>query len=124
MHDPLLEHIIDLAEEETPVETEVTLMVGGMLITGRVIGYERYMSLHALTRDYLQLETEGDEETGEDEAAEDESDDDEAGDALEDEAVFVHLRDARTHAPGQSPGGLAGLYRIALGDVSGFSLVH
>lgn len=119
MHDPLLEHIIALAEEETPVETEVTLMVGGMLITGRVIGYERYMSLHALTRDYLQLETEGDEETGEDEGAEDEDDD-----AFEDEAVFVHLRDARTHAPGQSPGGLVGLYRISLGDVSGFSLVH
>ena len=122
MHDPLLEHIIALAEDETPVETQITLMVGGMLVTGHVNGYERYMALHALTRDYLLLDA---DDEGEEDAAD--SDDDEGedeDDAFEDEAVFVHLRDARTHAPGQSPGGLAGLYRIALGDVAGFSLVH
>ncbi len=122
MHDPLLEHIIALAEDETPVETEITLMVGGMLVTGHVIGYERYMSLHALTRDYLQLDAEGEDENEEEEV--ESADDEDADDAFEDEAVFVHLRNARPHAPGQTPGGLAGLYRIALGDVSGFSLVH
>jgi hypothetical protein len=121
MHDPLLEHLIELAEDDTPVETEVTLMVGGILVTGHVIGYERYMAQHALTQAWLQgdADVEGEDDAG----ATDEAEDDEE-DFEDDEPVFVHLRDARTHAPGQPPGGIVGLYRIALGDVSGFSLVR
>lgn len=123
MHDPLLEHIITLAEDETPVETEVTLIVGGMLITGHVIGYETYMAHHALTRAYLELDVEAEDELGVDEVDE-AVDNDEDDDSFDDEGAFVHLRDARVHAPGQTPGGALSFYRVALGDVAGFSLVR
>ena len=42
----------------------ITLIVGGMLVTGHVIGSERYMAGHALTRDFFQL----DADAGDDEA--------------------------------------------------------
>ena len=37
-------------EAETPVEAEVSLIVGGMLVTGFVVSEEKYMASHALTR--------------------------------------------------------------------------
>jgi hypothetical protein len=124
MYDPLLEHIIDLAEAETPVEAEVTLIVGGMLVTGRVVSEETYMAHHALTRAYLELDDESEDESdveasdeGDDEDEEDDDDD------SDDEIVFVHLRNARMHAPGQPAGGTGAYYRISLADVTGFSLV-
>lgn len=117
MYDPLLEHIIDLAEAETPVEVEVTLIVGGMLVTGHVVSEDKYMAHHALTRAWLELA--GDEEEDESDAdASDEGDEeDEDDDDFDDDATYLHLRDA--HAPG----GKLGFFRVALGDVSGFSLV-
>jgi hypothetical protein len=116
MYDPLLEHIIDLAEAETPVEAEVTLIVGGMLVTGRVVSEETYMAHHALTRAYLELDDESEDES--DVEASDEGDDeDEEDDDFDDEATYLHLRDA------QAPGGKLGFFRVALGDVSGFSLL-
>ena len=122
MYDPLLEHIIDLAEAEIPVEAEVTLIVGGMLVTGRVVSEETYMTHHALTRAYLELDDESEEES--DAEASDEGDDeDEDDDDSDDEIVFVHLRNACTHAPGQPAGGTGAYYRISLADVTGFSLV-
>jgi hypothetical protein len=124
MYDPLLEHIIDLAEAETPVEAEVTLIVGGMLVTGRVVSEETYMAHHALTRAWLELDDESEDgsdvEASEEGDDEDEEDDD--GDS-DDEIVFVHLRNARMHAPGQPAGGTGAYCRISLADVTGFSLV-
>lgn len=123
MHDPLLEHVIALAEEDTPIEAEVTLIVGGMLVTGHVIGYDKYMSHHALTQAYSELDAEADDDAEAEEAGDEEEGEDEDED-LDDEAAFVHLRDARLHAAGQSPSGTGGFYRIALADVAGFSLVR
>ncbi len=122
MLDPLLEHIIALAEDDTPVETHVTLMVGGMLVTGRVVGEAAYMAHHPLTRAYLALdEAEADEDEVEAVEAEEDEEDEEEDET--DDVGYVHLRDARTHAPGQgAPGGAAGWCRIALTDVSGFML--
>lgn len=122
MLDPLLEHIIALAEDETPVETHVTLMVGGMLVTGRVIGEAAYMAHHPLTRAYLALDdAEADEDDAEAADAEEEGEDEEEDEG--DDLGFVHLRDARVHAPGQgATGGAAGYCRIALTDISGFML--
>lgn len=122
MHDPLLEHVIALAEEETPVEAEVTLIVGGMLVTGHVIGYDKYMGHHALTQAYSEVEAEEDADV-EDAVDAEEGDEDEDED-FDDEGAYVHLRDARLHAPGQAPSGTGSVYRIALADVSGFSLVR
>ena len=122
MYDPLLEHIIDLAEADIPGEAEVTLIVGGMLATGRVVSEETYMTHHALTRAYLELDDESEEES--DAEASDEGDDeDEDDDDSDDEIVFVHLRNACAHAPGQPAGGTGAYYRISLADVTGFSLV-
>ena len=116
MYDPLLEHIIDLAEAETPVEAEVTLIVGGMLVTGHVISEDKYMSHHALTRAWLELDEEAEDESDVEASAESD-DEDEEDDDFDDDATYLHLRDA--HAPG----GKLGFFRIALSDVSGFSLV-
>lgn len=117
MYDPLLEHIIDLAEAETPVEAEVTLIVGGILVTGHVISEDTYMTHHALTRAYLELDAEVEDESaaeGGDEGDEEDEDDED----FDDESTYLHLRDA--HAPG----GKLGFFRVALGDVAGFSLVR
>jgi hypothetical protein len=115
MYDPLLEHLVELAEAETPIEAEVTLIVGGALISGHVISEEAYMAHHALTRAYLALDAEGDDES-EAEASDEGDDDDEEEDDFDDEAAYLHLRDA------QAAGGKLGFFRVALGDVSGFSL--
>jgi hypothetical protein len=115
MYDPLLEHIIDLAEAETPVEVEVTLIVDGMLVTGHVISEETYMAHHALTRAYLELDDEAEDESEAD-ASDEGDEEDEEDDDFDDEVAYLHLRDA--HAPG----GKLGFFRVALGDVSGFSL--
>ena len=126
MHDSLLEHVIALAEEDTPIEAEVTLIVGGMLVTGHVIGYDAYMAHHPLTKAFLEAssededEADAEEDVGTDgEEADDDSDEEED---FDDEGAYVHLRDAHCHAPGQAPAGNASFYRIALSDVSGFSL--
>lgn len=125
MHDPLLEYIISMAEEDPPIETEITLVVGGALITGHVVSEEAYMAHHPLTSLYFQLLSDDDEESGNDESeAEEEAaeEEDEEQDDCDDEAAFVHLRDARCYSPGQPAGGTARVYRIAIGNVSGFTL--
>lgn len=115
MYDPLLEHIIDLAEAETPVEAEVALIVGGALITGHVISEEKFMAQHALTRAYLELDAEADGESDAD-ASEEGDEEDEEDDDFDDEVAYLHLRDA------QAAGGKLGFFRVALSDVSGFAL--
>lgn len=115
MYDPLLEHIIDLAEAETPVEAEVALIVGGMLVTGHVVSEEAYMAHHALTRAYLELDDEAEDEA-DGETPDEGDDEDEEDDDFDDDATYLHLRDA------QAAGGKLGFFRVALSDVSGFSL--
>lgn len=115
MYDPLLEHIIDLAEAETPAEAEVTLVVGGMLVTGHVVSEETYMAHHALTRAWSESD-EGAEDESDAEASDEGDDEDEDEEEFDDEAAYVHLRDA------QAQGAKLGFFRVALGDVAGFSL--
>lgn len=115
MYDPLLEHIIDLAEAETPAEAEVTLIVGGVLVTGHVISEEKYMAHHALTRAYLEADDEA-EDASEADAADEGDDEEEEDEDFDDDGAYVHLRDAHT------PAGKLGFFRVALGDVAGFSL--
>ncbi|MFD0726728.1 hypothetical protein [Lysobacter brunescens] len=115
MYDPLLEHLIELAEAETPVEAEVSLIVGGMLVTGHVVSEEKYMSSHALTRAYLELDAEAEGESDAD-ASEEGDEEDEDDDDFDDDVAYIHLRDA------QAAGGKLGFFRVALTDVSGFSL--
>lgn len=115
MYDPLLEHIIDLAEAETPVEADVALIVGGMLVTGHVVSEDKYMAHHALTRAWLELDEEAEDESGV-EASVEGDEEDEEDDDFDDEVTYLHLRDA------QAAGGKLGFFRVALSDVSGFSL--
>lgn len=115
MYDPLLEHLIDLAEAETSVEAEVSLIVGGMLVTGFVVSEEKYMASHALTRAYLELDAEAEGESDAD-ASEEGDEEDEEDDDFDDDVAYLHLRDA------QANGGKLGYFRVALSDVSGFSL--
>lgn len=115
MYDPLLEHLIDLAEAETPVEAEVALIVGGLLVTGHVVSEETYMAHHALTRAWLELDAEAEGESDAD-PSDDGGEEDEEDDDFDDEVAYLHLRDA------QAGGGKLGFFRVALSDVSGFSL--
>lgn len=115
MYDPLLEHIIDLAEAESPVEAEVALIAGGMLVTGHVVSEEAYMAHHALTRAYLELDAEAEDVSDADDSDEGDDEEDEDDD-FDDEDAYLHLRDA------QAAGVKLGFFRVALGDVSGFSL--
>ena len=117
MYDPLLEHLIDLAEAETPVEAEVSLIVGGVLVTGYVISEDKYMSHHALTRAYLELDADAEGESDAD-ASEEGDEEDEEDDDFDDDVTYLHLRDA------QATGGKLGYFRVALSDVSGFSLLR
>lgn len=116
MYDPLLEHLIDLAEAETPVEAEVTLIVGGMLVTGHVISEDKYMAHHALTRAWLELAGDDEEDESDADASDEGDEEDEEDDDFDDEVTYLHLRDA------QAASGKLGFFRVALSDVSGFSL--
>lgn len=116
MYDPLLEHFIDLAEAETPVEAEVRLIVGGILVTGHVVSEDKFMAHHALTRAWLELDEEAEDESDV-EASVEGDDEDEEDDDLDDDVAYLHLRDA------QAAGVKLGFFRVALSDVSGFSLV-
>ena len=51
--DDLLVSLIKLAEQENPIETEVTLLTGGFLISGSIISIEKYMEKHPVSVDYL-----------------------------------------------------------------------
>lgn len=116
MYDPLLEHIIDLAEAETPVEAHVTLVAGGILVTGHVVSEDKYMAHHALTRAWLEQDDEAEDESDVEPSAEGDEEDEEDDD-FDDDVAYLHLRDA------QAAGGKLGFFRVALTDVSGFSLV-
>jgi len=49
MKDIMLISLVKLAMAETPSEQDVTLVVGGFLVSGYVISYEKYVQHHQLT---------------------------------------------------------------------------
>lgn len=109
MKDIMLVSLITLAAEEPPIEHDVTLLVGGFLISGFVISYEKYVQHHPTTAGFesaiQQIQTEENLES------------------TEYNDNFIHLRDAKYYVPGANPipGNMGVFVRISLEAIQGFS---
>lgn len=112
MKDVMLISLIALAKAENPIEQDVTLLVGGFLVSGFVVSYENYVKHHQITES---IETAFEElrkvPTPEGEEPADDS------------PNFIHLRDAKYyHTSGNPIPGNTGVYvRLSLESVHGFS---
>lgn len=112
MNDSLLLVVINLAEAEVPVETDVTLVVGGFLISGSVVSAKKYFmhnAVSAMAGMMEQVKTE---------AARREN-----NRAETIKRSYIHLKDARYYTPGQNPiPSNTGVFcRISLDAIAGFS---
>ena len=110
MSDPLLVSLVLMAEAkaETPIEHDVTLVVGGFLISGFVVSFEKWMQHHHTVKTIfgvLEKSRAGGQDT----------DDNVRG--------YIHLRDAKYFVPGQRavPANVDIYCRIPLNAVQGFS---
>jgi hypothetical protein len=112
MNDSLLLVVINLAEADVPVETDITLVVGGFLISGSVVSAKKYFTHNAV------VAMAGMIEQIKSDAARQENN--QAKTAKPD---FIHLKDARYYTPGQNPiPSNTGVFcRISLDAISGFS---
>ncbi|KRG84382.1 hypothetical protein ABB34_09355 [Stenotrophomonas daejeonensis] len=110
MSDPVLEVVIKLAENSPEIDIPVTLTVGGLLISGRVISRENYMQENWLTASIEEGIKQALAQIGEDPKPAD------------GHRHYIHLRDVRYFSPGQSPTPSVGTVtcRIALAHVSAF----
>lgn len=84
MNDSLLLVVINLAEADVPVETDITLVVGGFLISGSVVSAKKYFTHNAV------VTMAGMIEKIKNDAARQEN-----GQAKTVKANFIHLKDAR-----------------------------
>ena len=91
MKDPILELVVKFAEAESPLETPITLLVDGLMVSGYVMSKDKYMRHNDLTK-----EIESAFERALAEIKEEKPEDD-------GKRRFIHLRDAKYFAPGQSP---------------------
>jgi hypothetical protein len=114
MKDGILVYIATLAENKTPFEQGITLIVGGFLVSGYIISYEKYLQQDQITGQVGKaLAKISNSETGTD-------------DELADNTInFIHLRDAKYFSSGDNnliSGNLGVFVRIALSSVHGYHL--
>jgi hypothetical protein len=108
MKDVMLISLITLAEADPPMEHDITLLVGGFLVSGFVISYEKYVHHHQTTAGIesaiKQFNADNPEPT-------------------EKTYNFIHLRDAKYYVPGANPipGNMGVFVRISLESIHGFS---
>lgn len=109
MKDIMLVALITLAEGEQSIEHDVTLLVGGFLVSGLVISYEKYLQHHPITKEIGLAIEKFNAETPE---------------PSEKTHNFIHLRDAKYYFPGVKPvpENMSLFIRIPLESVHGFSL--
>jgi hypothetical protein len=112
MSDSLLLAVINLAEAEVPVETDVTLVVGGFLISGTAVSAKRYFMHNAVSAMAGMMEQVKNEASRR-----------EANRAETIKKTYIHLKDARYYTPGQNPiPSNTGVFcRISLDAIAGFS---
>ncbi|TSK05952.1 MAG: hypothetical protein FPO08_14110 [Geobacter sp.] len=112
MKDAALVSIIKCAELEEPNEQDVTLLVGGFLVSGKVISFEKYSQHHPITESIAAAFDEADKALTEEQIAE-------LG-----RPNFIHLSGAKYFIPGQQPipNGDGVFARISLSAVHGFHL--
>jgi hypothetical protein len=108
MKDFMLESLIILSEMKTPIEHDVTLLVGGFLVSGFVISYKKYIEHHQ-TMKFIDSAIEKINARN--------------PEALDESPEFIHLRDAKFYFPGANPipGNMSIYVRIPLESVHGFS---
>lgn len=111
--DSLLLFVVELANTVPETEIVVTLVTGGMLITGKVIGSKEYFAHSTVSAAFLSIYDEHDR-------AHPPTEDELAKRAIPD---FIHLADAQYLVPGQEPVPAAGgvFSRVALRSISAFS---
>lgn len=115
MRDGILELIVKFAEhDESPMESAVTLLVGGLLVSGHIISKDKFLKINPLTAWIKEI---GDKHQQAEEEPEDLAETKDDG-----KRRYIHLRDARYFSPGQSPIPTSGSVscRIKLSDVAGF----
>jgi|GEM_PF-2849480 len=114
MKDAILTTLIALAETEKPaeegipLELDITLLVGGFLVSGFIISYKKYMDHHPVTHGIESAKEQfnaGSTETP------------------EETYNYIHLRDAKFFHPGGQaiPNNQSIFVRIALDSIHGFS---
>jgi hypothetical protein len=109
MKDLMLLALIAIAEGEQPIEHDITLLVGGFLVSGFVISHEKYLQHHQITKEIALAIEKLNAETPE---------------PPEETRNFIHLRDAKFYLPGVKPipDNMSVFVRIPLESVHGFSL--
>lgn len=112
MKDPMLLGLILMAGQKEPLEQDVTLNVGGFLVSGYVVSYERYVKHHQTT-EALDIAFEQLSKTPNPEPPE----------LLDNTPNYIHLRDAKYYLPGVEPipGNMGLFVRVPLTSVHGFS---
>jgi hypothetical protein len=113
-YDPVLKMIVEVStrmadQTEGQVQAEITLNVGGFLVSGYITSARQFMLHHVLTDGLL-------------EAAESEFKS--AGMLSDDTFEYIHLSRAKFFVPGQPaiPGNVDGVFwRGRLSDISGFT---
>ena len=112
MKDQYLELIVKFSESPTPIQTDITLVVAGFLVSGFVISKDEFMQIHPLTKTMQ-------DEIDKLRAANPE-------DVLPDdgERNYIHLREAKYLTPGGSsiPTNQGVACRFKLEDVAGYHL--
>lgn len=111
MKDGLLVSLVGIAEGEEPFEIDVTLLVGGFLVSGSIISAEKFMENHPASRPFWKQVKELRGEAAQSGGADDVT------------RHFIHLRDARFYTPGEAPiPDNQGVYwRAPLESVQGFN---
>ena len=111
MKDGLLVSLVGIAEGDQPFEIDVTLLVGGFLVSGAIISAERFMENHPASNAFWKQVNEIRVEAAP------------SDDTKEATRHFIHLRDARFYTPGGAPiPNNEGVYwRAPLESVQGFN---
>lgn len=112
MKDVMLLSLIAMASAEEPVEHDVTLIVGGFLVSGYVISYDKYVNHHQTTAELEEIFKELRKAPVP-----------EGKEAVDNSPNFIHLRDAKYYLPGVNPipGNMGVFVRIPLESVHGFT---
>ena len=112
MKDGILVSLILVAESKAQIEVDVTLLVGGFLISGYITSKDKYLQHHAATAAIG--------EALKNSPPPDQSVDNET---VDNTPKYIHLRDAKYYLPGANPvPGNTGIFiRISLESVHGFS---
>jgi methyl coenzyme M reductase gamma subunit len=110
MRDGILELIVKFSEMESPLESPITLIAGGFLVSGHIISKEKFIEINPITASIQEFEDKLPKEEGEPEPEDN------------GKRRYIHLRDAKYFSPGQPPIPSCGAVscRFKLSDVAGF----